>query len=291
MRLGTSSNFYTNRPLMESIPRCINVGFKNIDVNFCGINRENYFFDDINWREQIEYFKRLARENGVQFTQAHSQYFNVCDTTTANYGRLNEVAHLAIEACELLSVPWIVFHAGTSIEDGAYSYEKSLKDNFDYFTALLPFAKEHNVGIAIENLFDHSPNNLSNERKNFSADYREIITLCDMLSKEHDNVGICWDFGHAHIMKIDQCKALREIGNRLKATHVADNTGISDEHLLPFMGSVDWRRIIPVLRETGYEGDLSYEVHGMSINLIDDLVNVDFIAEYALKLGAVLTSI
>ena len=35
------------------------------------------------------------------------------------------------------------------------------------------------------------------------------------------------------------------IGNRLIATHVQDNYGVVDDHLLPYLGNVEW--------ETNYE--------------------------------------
>ena len=74
-------------------------------------------------------------------------------------------------------------------------------------------------------------------------------------------MGICWDFGHANLMGIDQREALRVMGKRLKATHVADNSGKLDDHILPFQGNVNWRSILPVLSEIGYEGDLTFEIH------------------------------
>ena len=74
-------------------------------------------------------------------------------------------------------------------------------------------------------------------------------------------------------MGIDQREALRVMGKRLKATHVADNSGKLDDHILPFQGNVNWRSILPVLSEIGYEGDLTFEIHNSTSRLPDHLVD------------------
>ncbi len=39
------------------------------------------------------------------------------------------------------------------------------------------------------------------------------IRFVDLVDSFHcDNVGICWDFGHAHLMGLDQREALRYMG-------------------------------------------------------------------------------
>ena len=77
----------------------------------------------------------------------------------------------------------------------------------------------------------------------------------------------------ANLMGIDQREALRVMGKRLKATHVADNSGKLDDHILPFQGNVNWRSILPVLSEIGYEGDLTFEIHNSTSRLPDHLVD------------------
>ena len=63
------------------------------------------------------------------------------------------------------------------------------------------------------------------------------------------------------------------MGKRLKATHVADTSGKLDDHILPFQGNVNWRSILPVLSEIGYEGDLTFEIHNSTSRLPDHLVD------------------
>src|SRR5262249_42990980 len=52
---------------------------------------------------------------------------------------------------------------------------------------------------------------------------------------EDDRVGICLDFGHAH-MEGDLLDAIETVSGHLITTHVHDNRGKTDDHLVPFDG-------------------------------------------------------
>ena len=55
--------------------------------------------------------------------------------------------------------------------------------------------------------------------------------------------------------------AIREVGSRLKCTHINDNHGgPADEHLFPYNGTLDWTKTVRALKEIGYEGDFAYEL-------------------------------
>jgi sugar phosphate isomerase/epimerase len=102
-------------------------------------------------------------------------------------------------------------------------------------------------------------------QRRYTGTYEDLCDLVDTFAD--DSVGVTWDFGHANIMRYDQCRALRYIGKRLKSTHVDDNYGVKDVHLAPFFGDVKWEEIMKTLVEIGYEGDFTYEAHGFTDHL------------------------
>jgi sugar phosphate isomerase/epimerase len=123
--------------------------------------------------------------------------------------------------------------------------------------------------------------------RRFASHAAELAAMIDVWKEP--GVGACWDFGHANFLYKDQRPALRTIGKRLKATHINDNYGSSDEHMFPFHGSVNWRAIMPVLVEIGYEGDFTYETHkefnGLPEPIKDSLAKAGYdIALYCLSL-------
>ena len=94
--------------------------------------------------------------------------------------------------------------------------------------------------------------------------YEDLIEFVDSY-QEPDWVGICWDTGHANLMRFDQRRALQTVGSRLIALHVNDNSGqTKDEHQLPYLGNVDWRAVLQGLVDIDYQGDLTYETFNFS---------------------------
>ena len=58
---------------------------------------------------------------------------------------------------------------------------------------------------------------------------------------EGTDVGICLDFGHAHLDG-DIVDAVEMVSEHLIANHVHDNGGRTDDHLVPFEGTIDEKR-------------------------------------------------
>jgi sugar phosphate isomerase/epimerase len=73
------------------------------------------------------------------------------------------------------------------------------------------------------------------------------------------DVGICLDFGHAH-MDGDLVDAIETVSEHLVTTHVHDNGGRTDDHLLPFEGTIDWPAALTAIQKVGYDGTLMLEV-------------------------------
>jgi len=77
------------------------------------------------------------------------------------------------------------------------------------------------------------------------------------------DVGICLDFGHAH-MDGDLLDAIETVSGHLIATHVHDNRGRTDDHLVPFEGTIDWPGAMTAMQKVGYDQPLLFEIaaHG-----------------------------
>jgi len=82
------------------------------------------------------------------------------------------------------------------------------------------------------------------------------------LIEEHldmPDLGICLDFGHAHLMG-DVVDAVETVSGHLVTTHVHDNRGRSDDHLMPFEGSIPWEPTLMALQKIGFEGTFVFEL-------------------------------
>ncbi|NJD58056.1 MAG: sugar phosphate isomerase/epimerase [Anaerolineae bacterium] len=93
-----------------------------------------------------------------------------------------------------------------------------------------------------------------------NMDGDEFLVLETLLA-EYDPVylGLCFDSGHANLggpglEKLDQLKG------RLIALHLHDNDGVSDQHKIPFTGSVNWPELARVIASSAYQACVNLEV-------------------------------
>jgi sugar phosphate isomerase/epimerase len=111
---------------------------------------------------------------------------------------------------------------------------------------LFETANRENVRLALEVI----PNALSTPE-----------ALVHLIEEELDeiDVGICLDYGHAHLMG-DLGEAIETVSGHLLTTHVHDNGGTRDDHLVPYGGSIDWDLAMMETQKIGYDGTLMFEV-------------------------------
>jgi sugar phosphate isomerase/epimerase len=91
----------------------------------------------------------------------------------------------------------------------------------------------------------------------------EPAALVSLIENEIESarVGICLDFGHAHLMG-DVADAVETTAEHLIATHVHDNRGRTDDHLVPYLGSIDWDLTLTTMQKIGYDGTYVMELAG-----------------------------
>jgi sugar phosphate isomerase/epimerase len=76
-----------------------------------------------------------------------------------------------------------------------------------------------------------------------------------------DGAGICLDMGHAALMG-DLADAIDVVSGEMVTTHVHDNRGQRDDHLVPFEGRLDWATALMSIQKVGYDGALVFELAG-----------------------------
>jgi sugar phosphate isomerase/epimerase len=107
-------------------------------------------------------------------------------------------------------------------------------------------AARANVRVAVEVI----PNALS-DAESLAALVEEQLEGLD--------VGVCLDYGHAHLMG-DLGEAIETLSGHLWTTHVHDNGGKHDDHLAPYLGTIDWDAAMMETQKIGYDGVLMFEV-------------------------------
>jgi sugar phosphate isomerase/epimerase len=155
-----------------------------------------------------------GRESGVAIS--------ICDTERIR--RLDAVDEIkrVLEVAESIPFRFLVQHMGHGRQAAD---PRKLDAAFSSLEHLTVFAKARGVMIALENKPDElgSPSSL-----------QHFITDTHL----HD-LRLCFDTGHANLETGVEAgfDMMRE---RVATTHVHDNHGEKDEHLLPFEGEIDW---------------------------------------------------
>jgi len=108
----------------------------------------------------------------------------------------------------------------------------------------------HSIAVGVKVALEVMGNSLSTP-----ADLIEMLER----SFEGTDLGICMDVGHAHMLG-DVADAIETASEYLATTHIHDNRGKSDDHLVPFQGTINWAAAIMAFEKIGYDGVLMYEV-------------------------------
>jgi sugar phosphate isomerase/epimerase len=129
----------------------------------------------------------------------------------------------ALESAEQIPFRAVVLHLG--VREDHWS-ARSLENSLTAIEHLKAFAHPLGVKCLLENL------------------HNEVATpehILEVLKVGHfDNVGICFDTGHAQLSEIGLEGSFALLKPRIAELHVHDNHGTRDEHLWPGSGAIDW---------------------------------------------------
>ena len=111
---------------------------------------------------------------------------------------------------------------------------------------LSPVAERYGVRLAVEVI----PNAIST-----------ASALVELVESDLDaaDLGICMDVGHARLMG-DVVDAIETCSGHLVTTHIHDNRGRNDDHLMPGKGSIDWDATLLAFQKIGYDGAWMFEL-------------------------------
>lgn len=204
--------------------------------------------------EKIDDVARAGKEQGLIFQSLHAPFQKAADfwgDDEINGKAAVDELLACLKDCAKYEVPIMVVHAFIGFED-----HNPTKTGLERFGIVVKEAQKCGVKIAFEN-----------------TEGEEYLFALMEEFKGNDTVGFCWDSGHE--MCYNHSKDLLAMfGDRLIATHLNDNLGISDFggktiwtddlHLLPFDGIADWDYNAERLKKCGYDGILTFELTRLS---------------------------
>jgi sugar phosphate isomerase/epimerase len=225
-------------------------------------------FDYANRKAHVKEIAEWFQGSGIPLHSVHSPLYadyewgragsppiNIASTDRAGRVEAMDEIKRALEIAEQIPFRFLIQHIGTPNESFS---EKKFEAAMTSIEHLRAFAKPLNVRILLENI----PNDLSAPDR-----------LVEMIHAAHfDDVGVCFDFGHAHIMGSVR-EGFEILRTHIRSTHVHDNDKNKDAHLWPGQGTIDWKEAMKLLRSAPQVPPLLLELEeNEKINSLEKLV-------------------
>ena len=135
---------------------------------------------------------------------------------------------------------------------------KSAEENAEMYLELLPFAKEHGVKIATENMWcwDDEKDESCFAACATGADFKKHLDVIN-----DDYFVACLDIGHAEMRGSGDGAAnmIKTLGHYVQALHIHDNDRWHDNHQIPGSMGIDFEPILKALKEIDYQGYFTLE--------------------------------
>jgi len=214
-------------------------------------------FDYANRRSHVREIGDWFREKGIPLNSIHSPMYSDYEwgrrgLPPVNIAALDKRTRIesmdevkrAIEVAEQIPFRFLVQHVGVGGDEWDPKKAEAAMTSIEHLKA---FAKPLGVTVLLENI----PNELSTPER-----------LVDLIHHAHfDDVGICFDVGHAHITGGVE-RAFHILKPLIRSTHVHDNAAVSDDHLWPGDGTVNWEETMNLLRSAPQVPPLLLEIKG-----------------------------
>jgi len=254
MRRAMSTLYYARRERLHPglLDQMVSGGAEAIEI-FAARGHFDYS-DHHHVRQVANWF----RSTGVAFHSMHSPMYSDDEwgrggeppVNIASVEKLHRIAAMdeikrAIEVAEQLPFQFLVQHVGVGNEQADEHKMEAAISSLEHLHA---FAKPLGVQLLVENI----TNELSTPEK-----------LLELLhAGRFDDIGVCFDVGHAHIMS-SVPQAFEALKERIRSTHVHDNKKVHDDHLWPGDGNVDWSETISLLRSAPHVPPVLLEIEGV----------------------------
>ncbi len=221
-------------------------GFDAVDYSYFDLAGEN---EELvlgeNYRAYAEKLRDFLSEKGLFCNQSHAPFDlienDAFDLSNEKFVRLIR----SIEGASILGAENIVVHAVST----------DIETNVRFYKALEPYCKKHNIKVAVENLFKVSDGCFLSKL----GTPEELNAVIDLLDSPWFT--ICIDIGHAQLTYGSPEKFIDSVDTtKIKALHISDNNLKGDDHLLPYVGRLNWDNIALHIKNANYTGDLTFEI-------------------------------
>ena len=206
-------------------------------------------------------YAKVAANCGIEIETIHSKFGDINSMWEGNAEAYIKSTNLCVDIAKENGIKTVVIHE--TIGAVAPPIHKEGLKNFE---KIVSHAEKQGINLAFENL-------------EFPRFLRAVL---DEFKSPH--VGFCYDCGHewCYTPGVDY---LPMYGDRLMCTHIHDNFGQNgnnimtfddDNHMIPFDGEIDFKRVAKMIKQTGKNVPLTLELSN-KMPVYSEVLCFDFI--------------
>jgi sugar phosphate isomerase/epimerase len=251
MQFGISTHLYHDERLTrDHLAQIAAYGFEAVEL-FATRSHFDYHSD-----AAIEQLVGWLAETGLRLHSIHApiadsygregaRAFSTAAGDNAQRQAAVREAEAALAILDRIPAGFVVVHLGTPSSKAAAG-DNSRAAAGRSLQEIAAAAERRGARVAVEVI----PNDLSSTE-----------ALVKMIERDFEGstIGVCMDFGHAHLLG-DVADAIEVAAEHLITTHVHDNKGRQDDHLVPYQGTIDWPSALVTMLKIGYDGTYMLEL-------------------------------
>ncbi len=269
MRLSMWSSFLVEKSAWEMVPIFAEHGWTELELS------DEHAHDLLDAPDPARCgaaFRRYAEEHGIRFPQGHfylttrgirrhhqgeRRAADIAPAGAAEFAAAMDDMKRWIELFQALGVENGVLHiGGRELHRQGWNEERMFERRLESLSRVLDFARGGPTRICLENL---------------PGKHRGMQSVADFsryyqaLGAKSNELGLCLDTSHARVDGLDIPGFVREAcaAGFLRATHISDNMGQHDDHMLPYgAGGIQWAEVMRALRDGGYSDLFNFEIPG-----------------------------
>lgn len=254
-------------------PEIWHIAIPNVDAALAKFKRIGIESIELKFTEQVNLFQlfkaiRKLVDNGFHVTFHAPGRFRFPEDLTPHLENMAAISQFMNDECHITPL-WVAHPLNSKTQPRAEIFAQTV----DYISQILDFMAEIPARIALEIL----RNRAESGKIHVGDSYQEIMNLISKF--DNQNLGICWDFGHAIAMyqrRLQDQFPPPEFLKKVIHCHVHDCQE-EKTHIPLGMGAVPIEQNIELLRQNDYDGILNLEL--VSHRVDDPASFLDYVAQ------------
>ncbi|NPV85781.1 MAG: sugar phosphate isomerase/epimerase [Anaerolineae bacterium] len=248
MKISTATSVFLNYTLPDALDEIVRCGFDGVDI-WCG--RPHLFRRDYP-PEMLQHIRQMLQKNHLTPVSVMPAFFRYPFSLSSPLDaiRSDSIAYMkdcidnaaAIGSKVVLVVPNHSLR-GQTLDDARQRFIDSLSQ-------LAPYAARNGITLGLEVVYP------------LLSDYMSATdhALQVIHNLGGNNLGVVLDSGHLNLSDEDVRSALENVGDLLLQMHINDNDARQQQNAIPGEGVFDFKMLVALLRQRGYQGFLSLEL-------------------------------